>query len=93
MQPAEEEITKMLSVTGKSHFKAESVMIKDMTPSTGSLIARWKHSKDAPMATPNPARPLICGNSLKGCLHLESSCFTLKSCLSCDLKERESLST
>lgn len=93
MQPGEKEITKMLSVTGKSHFKTESVMIKDMTPSTGSLIARWKRSKDAHMATPNPARPLICGNSLTGCLHLETSCFTLKNCSSCDLRERESLST
>ena len=53
MQPGEETITKMLDVTGKSHFKTESVIIKDMTPSTGSLIAHWKRRKDAHMATHN----------------------------------------
>ena len=91
MQPGEETITKMLDVTGKSHFKTESVIIKAMTSSTGSLTAHWKRRKDAHMATPNSASPLICGNSLKGCLHLESSCFTPKSCLYYDLKERESI--
>lgn len=88
MQPGEEEITKMLNITGKSHFKTESVIIKDMTPSTGSLNAHWKRRKDAHMATPNSERPLICGNSLKDCLHLESSCLTSKSCLYYDLKDR-----